>query len=127
MKIFTLFALVVGIVAVIFASQNAAPVLVRFFGWQAQESMALVLLLTFALGVVSGLLVSVPPMIGRMRKIAQLKRKVDEQAYDLESADRKLTDATNQLTALQAGQLSPQTNVVPHSSILDQPGKQHEY
>ncbi|NJN59938.1 MAG: LapA family protein, partial [Leptolyngbyaceae cyanobacterium SL_5_9] len=65
-------------------------------------SMALVLLLTFALGVVFGLLVSVPPMIGRMRKIAQLKRKVDEQAYDLEAADRKLTEATTQLTALQA-------------------------
>jgi len=47
MKIFTLFALVVAIVVVIFASQNAAPVWVRFFGWQAQESMALVLLVVF--------------------------------------------------------------------------------
>lgn len=126
MKIFTLFALVVGIVAAIFASQNAAPVLVRFFGWQAQESMALVLLLTFALGVVFGLLISVPPMIGRMRKISQLKHKVDEQVYDLETADRKLTDATNQLTALQAAQRLPQTDVFPHNPMLNQPGKPHE-
>ena len=125
MKIFTLFALVVAIVAVIFASQNAAPVLVRFFGWQAQESMALVLLLAFALGVAFGLLVSVPPMIGRVRKIAQLKRKVDEQAYDLETA-RKLSDATTQLEAVRTAPLSPQTDIFPHNPMLDQPGKQHE-
>lgn len=121
MRIFTLFALVVAIVAVVFASQNATPVLVQFLGWQAQASMALILLLTFALGVVFGLLVSVPPMIGRMRKIAQLKRQVNEQAHNLETTDLKLTEVTARLTAFQ-------TNPpLPHTDMPNQLGGAHEH
>jgi uncharacterized integral membrane protein len=103
MKLLLLLALLIAIVAIVFALQNSTLVVVHFFGWQTQESMALVLLIAFALGVILGLLVSVPPMIQRMRQISQLKRQVDEQARDLTSVNHKLTGVTTQLAALQAG------------------------
>ncbi|WP_315787945.1 LapA family protein [Fischerella sp. JS2] len=53
-RILTLLALLIAIAAVIFALQNSTPVLVQFLAWQAQESMALVLLLTFTFGVLFG-------------------------------------------------------------------------
>ena len=92
MKIFTLFALLIAIVTVVFALQNSTPILVSFFSWQAQESMALVLLITFSLGVIFGFLISVPTMIARMRKISRLQRTVHEQAHELETVDHKLTE-----------------------------------
>jgi len=51
MKLFTLLALLIAIIAGLFALQNATPVFVQFLGWQTQSSMALILLVTFALGV----------------------------------------------------------------------------
>jgi uncharacterized integral membrane protein len=101
MKIFILFALLIAIVAVVFALQNSVPVLISFLGWQTQGSMALILLIAFSLGVLFGFLISVPPIIGRMRKISQLQRKVDEQGIDMENITRKLTETNTQLTTLQ--------------------------
>lgn len=106
MKIFTLFALLVAIVAVIFASQNSMPVFVRFLGWQTQQSMALVLMLTFTLGVAFGFLVSLPPMIRRMRRISHLKHQVNTQASDLDNVSQKLAEVKKQLTVLQTPPVS---------------------
>jgi uncharacterized integral membrane protein len=109
MRLLLLLALLIAIVAVVFALQNSTPVFIRFFGWQTQESMALVLLITFTVGVLFGLLVSVPALIQRMRKISQLKRQVDEQVHNLTSMNHKLAEATTQLAALQADPSLPRS------------------
>lgn len=92
MRIFTVLALLIALAAMVFALQNATVVAVRFFSWEASESMALVLLLSFFLGVLVGLLVSLPPMIRRMGRLAQTRRTVAQQAGELEHLQRQLAE-----------------------------------
>ncbi|WP_216900389.1 lipopolysaccharide assembly LapA domain-containing protein [Synechococcus sp. CCY 9618] len=92
MRVFTVLALLLAMVAMVFALQNATVVSISFFSWQASQSMALVLLFSFFLGVVAGLLLSVPPMIRRMGRLAQTRRTVTEQAEELERLQRQLAE-----------------------------------
>ena len=54
-----------AVIAIVFALQNAAPVTVSFLFWKFEASLALVLLLTFALGVVVSALISIPVLMKR--------------------------------------------------------------
>jgi len=65
---FLLLALAVAVLAVMFAVENAIPITVRLLGWEASSSLALVLILTFMLGALTSLMVSVPAMYLRQRK-----------------------------------------------------------
>lgn len=58
-------ALVLLSLAVAFAFQNAIPIRVVFLFWQFEGSLALVLVVTFVLGVVVGLLASMPRWLKR--------------------------------------------------------------
>ncbi|MBR8840628.1 MAG: LapA family protein [Stigonema ocellatum SAG 48.90 = DSM 106950] len=109
--ILTLLALLIAIAAVIFAVQNSTPILVHFLAWQAQGSMALVLLLTFTFGVLFGLLVSLPAVIKSMRKVSNLTRKIEEKNYLIENLDHNLMEATNQIKVLQVTQKGSQTEI----------------
>ena len=74
MHLYLIIALIVSIFSVVFAVQNAVPVTVSLLGWRFESSLALVLLVTFALGVVTSLLVSIPAMVKRRRrKIRELR------------------------------------------------------
>ena len=78
MPFFLIIALVIAIVAVIFALQNSIPVTVVFLVWRFEGSLALVLLLTLAIGVILGLSVSMPSIIRRGRTIAAQQKKIVE-------------------------------------------------
>lgn len=97
MKIFTILALLIAIAAVVFASQNVSPVVIYLLGWNYQASLALVVLLTFSLGVFMGFLLSLPRMIYRMTKIASLKRTVAEQERQLADLNQKLLAAASSI------------------------------
>lgn len=84
MRFLTLFALFIASMAVVFALQNSTQVLIRFFQWQSLQSMGLVLLFTFGMGVVLGLLISLPTTISRLAKITQLKSRVEKQTLELQ-------------------------------------------
>ncbi|MEH2450047.1 LapA family protein [Nostoc sp.] len=109
--ILILLALLIAIAAVIFALQNSTPILVQFLTWQTQESMALVLLLTFTFGVLFGLIVSFPAVIKNIRKVSHLKRKIEEQNYEIETLHHNLIEATNQTKVLQVIPTSSQTEI----------------
>ena len=72
--------LILGIVfacgAVIFALQNTVLVTVSLAAWQFEGSLALVLLVTLALGVLIAGLISSPAMISRQWATARLRRQV---------------------------------------------------
>lgn len=97
MKIFTILALLIAIAAVVFASQNPSLVAIYLLGWNYQASLALVVLLTFSLGVFMGFLLSLPRMIYRMTKIASLKRTVAEQERQLADLNQKLLAAASSI------------------------------
>jgi uncharacterized integral membrane protein len=71
-------ALIIAVLVVVFAVQNAIPITISVLFWQFQGSLALVLLLTLALGAISGLLVSIPSLIKRNQEISGQKKKIAE-------------------------------------------------
>ena len=78
MQLWLIIAIVVAILAVIFALQNAIPITVSFLTWKFESSLALVLLIAIALGVLMSLMVSVPSKIKNMKLILNQKRKINE-------------------------------------------------
>ena len=76
MQLQLIVAIIVAILAVVFALQNAVPITVSFLTWRFESSLALVLLITVALGVIMSLLVSVPSMIKRRKIISNQKKKI---------------------------------------------------
>ncbi len=79
MRVFYIVLLIaVAVLAVIFAVQNSAPITVSFFGWSAQASMSIVLVLTFAAGILIGMLLLFPSIWKRMRALSAQKRKTSE-------------------------------------------------
>ena len=82
MQLWLIMAIVIAILVVFFALQNAIPITVSFLTWKFESSLALVLLITIALGVLMSLLVSVPSKIKKMKMILNQKKRIQE----LESA-----------------------------------------
>ena len=66
----------IAVAAVIFAIQNAEPVTVRLYFWSIdQTSLALILLMTFIIGLATGLLFMAPAIYRRNRSISELRKK----------------------------------------------------
>ena len=86
-------AIVVAILAVVFALQNAVPITVSFLTWRFESSLALVLLITVALGILMSLLVSVPSMIKTRKMTSSQKKKIQELESSLQKeAENKVEE-----------------------------------
>ncbi len=89
MILLLIMSLLIAVLAIVFAVQNAAPVTVTFLLWQFKGSLALILLLTFVLGVMVALLAVLPGIVRRSSEIAGYKKKLTEMQRLTESAERK--------------------------------------
>lgn len=89
MQLQLIVAIIVAILGVVFALQNAVPISVNFLTWRFESSLALVLLITLALGILMSLLVSVPSMIRTKKIISGQKKKIQE----LESSLQRETES----------------------------------
>ena len=84
-------AIIVAILAVVFALQNAVPITVSFLTWRFESSLALVLLIVLALGILMSLLVSVPSRVKRMKLISSQKKKIQELESSLQRESESKT------------------------------------
>ncbi|TVP55572.1 MAG: LapA family protein [Nodularia sp. (in: Bacteria)] len=78
MQIFSIIAVLVALLAVVFAFQNAVTISVTFFDLNFEASLAIVLILTVGIGILIGLLVSIPSVIQRNLRISKYKGKIVE-------------------------------------------------
>jgi uncharacterized integral membrane protein len=71
-------ALIIAILAIVFTLQNADIILVTFLVWKFEGSLALVLLLAFATGVIASLLILLPKAMkkGQKKRIEELNRDI---------------------------------------------------
>lgn len=96
--------LIVFVVVLMFALKNTAPVAVAFFGDYAIPSVPLivVMLTTFVLGALFGLLLTVPASIRRRREAAKLRRELDriQAAVNPEPSGQLAPDAIVPLSPL---------------------------
>ena len=83
--VYLIFALVISVIAVIFALQNTMVVTISFLAWEITGSLSLVLLVTLAIGAVIGLLVLAPSAIknsiaasSHRKRIGSLEKELDE-------------------------------------------------
>lgn len=75
MRIALVLSLVLAVLTVVFALQNDDPMAVDFLFIQTQGSTALVLIVTFALGVIVGLLSTLPGRLRDRRELKKIKKK----------------------------------------------------
>lgn len=76
MRITFVLALVIVVLAAFFALQNAQTTHVTFFVWDFEGPLVMVLLVTFAAGILAGWLAALPSVWRRSRTIGQLKREL---------------------------------------------------
>lgn len=78
MQLSLIFALIIALLAVIFSVQNTEPVTINFLFWTFQGSLALILMITLATGVIVGFLTSSPSMLKSRSTISTQKKKIAE-------------------------------------------------
>jgi putative membrane protein len=72
-------AILIALATVIFALQNAGPVDVKFFFWElSNASLALVIIITLIIGLVSGLMMQFQGIRRRNKQIAEQQKKISE-------------------------------------------------
>ena len=83
--VYLIAALIIAVVAVIFALQNSLTVTISFFAWKVAGSLSLILLIALAIGVVIGLLVLAPSAIknsisasSHRKRVGSLEKELDE-------------------------------------------------
>ncbi len=103
MMIFSLIlALFFSIVAVIFALGNTDVVTISFLTWHIEGSLALILLVSVAIGIVIGVLLMVPGAIKRNLALSGQKKKIKTLEQQLDQHKQELDDHKSKVTQLES-------------------------
>jgi lipopolysaccharide assembly protein A len=78
MVFLVIIGLIMTIVAVLFALQNAAVVTINFGAWQLEQSLAIVLIATLGLGIIISMLLSLPTIFRQRWQNSQQTSKISE-------------------------------------------------
>jgi putative membrane protein len=121
MQILLIFALIVAIIAVVFAVQNADPAPIRFLFWEAQMPQAVTLLTAALLGALVSLLASIPSL----GKAKWLIRKQTKQITDLETKvttqEAEIDESKKRLQELEQKQLEAKKETKPVDAGMESP------
>jgi putative membrane protein len=82
MQIFLILSLLIAVALVLFAVQNSAIVTVNFLSFHYNGSLALILVVVFALGLLSGILISMPSLVRKSSALREQKRRVKQLEED---------------------------------------------
>jgi lipopolysaccharide assembly protein A len=93
MQIFLFFALIISVLAVIFAVQNNDPTTVSFAIWKFNGSLALILLVAVAAGSLISFFVSLPTNLKTRWTLRQQRKKMTELESSLASVRGQLEEA----------------------------------
>lgn len=101
MRLYVVSALVIAFLAILFALQNTNLVTIQLFIWEYEQSLALVLLGTFAIGVIVGLLVSVPAVIRRNVRVSRLQKQTESLSQQVDEKVQAVNSEAQKTTAVQ--------------------------
>ncbi|KND47105.1 MAG: hypothetical protein AB199_01595 [Parcubacteria bacterium C7867-004] len=88
MIFFLLIGFILGAAVIIFALQNTEVASLMFLGWQFESSLALVILLAIASGVIISALVSLPSAIANGIRMMALRKENVNLRKELEETQR---------------------------------------
>ncbi|ASC73820.1 Lipopolysaccharide assembly protein A [Halomicronema hongdechloris C2206] len=128
MRLFVISALVIAFLAILFALQNNNLVTINLLVWRYEQSLALVLLATLAIGVLVGLLVSIPAIVRRGWRTARIKQQTDELVTQVQEKDQQMASQTHKIQSvrdsyhdlLEALGLIEPTTALLHQQALQQ-------
>ena len=101
MVLLAIAGVVMAILAVLFAFQNAAVVTINFGVWQLEQSLAFVLIATLGLGIIISILLSLPTILKRGWQNSQQKHKILELQNKLRSTNQATFQEQQQSLAQQ--------------------------
>jgi len=117
MQIFIFLALIIAIIAVIFALQNTLIVTVSFIIWKFTGSLALVLLLALAVGALISFLASLPAIVRGKWSLRSLRKQASKLESSITEHKQRLTELESSLTEhkqrLEEAHLKLQTQSAP--------------
>ena len=93
--------LIMAILAVLFAFQNAAVVTINFGVWQLEQSLAIVLISTLGLGIIISILLSLPTILKRGWQNSQQKNKIARLQMQIKSNNQMTFQQQQQSLAQQ--------------------------
>lgn len=120
MQIFLVFALLIAVLAVIFAIQNNSPATVSFAVWEFQGSLALMLLIALIAGALISIFVSMPSNIKSRWTIRQQRKKMAELESSLADLQSQIDTAQNKLERIQMSETKPFSAPLPSTPIEDE-------
>lgn len=97
MQVFLVFALLIALVAVVFAVQNTAMVTISFLVWDFNNSLAIIILLTIFTGVLISILMSTPGWVKNRFTLSSLRKKVKELDTKLSKTETQYQAALQEL------------------------------
>lgn len=98
MRFTLIISLLLAILAVIFSLQNPGIVDVMIFGMEYEGSKALVLILTFSVGVIVGVLAALPGYIRNRRKVNSLRKTIAEREDEVRRQKQKTRSSRTETT-----------------------------
>lgn len=72
----TIIAVIIAVLAVIFALQNSQDAILTIYFWQVNLSLALLIILTLVVGIAVGMLLLVKRILNDKGTISELKKKI---------------------------------------------------
>ena len=84
--------IIILIASIIIAVQNADPVIFQAFLWEFEWPLALLLLISFAVGLVFGLVAVVPQLVKKGKHIREEKKKVRGLQKEMQQTGEKLEE-----------------------------------
>jgi len=83
-----LLGFILGAAVIIFALQNTETVALSFLGWQFESSLALLILIALAAGILVSVLVSIPSAVRNGWRVMSLRKENQRLARELEDCRR---------------------------------------
>ena len=100
MQLIVILGIIVAIGGVSFALQNTIPVTVTFLVWRFDSSLAMVLLLSLALGALIVALVSTPATLKAQWAAARLRKQLDAAQSANQALEKRISQLEGKLAAL---------------------------
>ena len=101
MVFLVIIGLMMAVLAVLFAFQNADIVTISFGVWEFKQSLAIVLIVTLGLGIIISLLLSLPTILKRGWQNTRYKKKITDLEAQLESQNKASLQQQQQIVARQ--------------------------
>mgnify|MGYP003383527582 CR=1 FL=1 len=108
MQLIVILGIIVAIGGVSFALQNTIPVTVTFLVWRFDSSLAMVLLVSLALGALIVALVSTPATVKAQWAASRLRKQLDAAQSANQTLEKKISLLEGRLSALPQPVAQPQ-------------------